>query len=96
MCIRDSFRSDTRAVTGVNVFGIRHRHQVWEQWITDEKPVEEVISELAAANFDPEFFKKHEAAVIELWNKEHPQSQVQATVKKGLFSKILTKINAFD
>ena len=94
--VRINFRSDTRAVTGVNVFGIRHRHQVWEQWITDEKPVEEVISELAAANFDPEFFKKHEAAVIELWNKEHPQSQVQATVKKGLFSKILTKINAFD
>ena len=94
--VRINFRSDTRSVTGVNVFGIRHRHQVWEKWIMDGTPAEQVIGELAAANFDPEFFKKHESDITAQWNKEHPSHPAKVAVKKGLFSKILTKLNTFD
>lgn len=50
-------------VVGVNLMGLRWRHEVCERWILDKRPVHWVIEHLAEANFDPEFFRRHEPAI---------------------------------
>lgn len=90
--LRIHFDTDSLAVKGVNVFGMRHRHQVWEDWIASEAKIPEVIANLAAANFDPEFFKQYEPMIIKHWNTTHPEHQVTQKVKKGLFSKLLQNL----
>ncbi len=92
--IRINYRENDLAVTGVNVFGIRHRHQVWEKWLSDEAKITDVLSQLAGANFDPEFFNQYEDEIIAHWNHDNSE-QVTKTVGKGLFSTLLTKINLF-
>ena len=91
--VRINYRADSLAVTGCNVFGVRHRHQVWEHWIETGATVTEVIGNLAAANFDPEFFKQYEPDIIHAWNAQNPNDQVSLNEKKGLFGKILTNLN---
>ena len=90
--IRIHYNTETLAVTGVNVFGMRHRHQVWENWINTEVKITEVMENLAAANFDPEFYKQHEKSIIGHWNKMHPEHQVSLKTKKGLFSNLLRSL----
>ncbi len=92
--IRINFDADTLIVKGVNVFGMRHRHQVWEHWLATKAEMPEVMANLVAANFDPEFFKRHEQSIVESWNREYPEHQVtlNTTIKKGLFSKLLRSL----
>ena len=73
------------------MFGIRHRHQVWEHWLASKATITDVLANLKAANFDPEFFKQHEQSIIETWNKQQPDHSVSLNpeIKKGLFSKLL-------
>lgn len=62
---------DENKVLGFNLMGVRYRHEVCEKWIKDETPIEEVLTDLSLANFDPEFFKEYEQELIELYNKQH-------------------------
>lgn len=84
--LRIRFESDSRAVTGMNVFGLRQRHELWENWIRQGSPVEEVIANLGAANFDQEFQRQHEALIIAAFNTQFPEKQVKQRTGKGLFS----------
>ena len=52
-----------RAVTGLNALGLRQRHDVWERWLREGAPIEHVMKHLREANFDPEFFRRHERDV---------------------------------
>ncbi|MBK1829458.1 NAD(P)/FAD-dependent oxidoreductase [Verrucomicrobiaceae bacterium R5-34] len=92
--LRINYREDSLAVTGVNVFGIRHRHQVWEHWIREKVAITEVLRQLAAANFDPEFFTQYEDQIIAQWNQQS-EIQVSKQLEKGLFSSMLAKLNLF-
>jgi NAD(P)H-nitrite reductase large subunit len=85
-CMRIVYRNDTRAVTGMNVFGIRQRQAVWQRWIAEKKTIDAVIEHLGEANFDPEFFKEHEADIVEKFNSTNPPKRVQLQRKRGLFS----------
>ncbi|AII54144.1 NAD(P)/FAD-dependent oxidoreductase [Hymenobacter sp. APR13] len=58
------------AVTGVNALGIRQRHDVWETWLRAGTPVQEVLAQLRRANFDPEFFRRHEPAILRTFNQQ--------------------------
>jgi NADPH-dependent 2,4-dienoyl-CoA reductase/sulfur reductase-like enzyme len=53
--LRINYRSDSSAVVGVNVLGIRFRHEVCESWIANAVHVDQVLGELRRAGFDPEF-----------------------------------------
>lgn len=70
-------------VVGVNVMGLRHRQVAWERWIGEGASLDHVIAHLGAANFDPEFFDKHEADIVAAYNHEHPQHPVDLKQKKG-------------
>ena len=50
-------------VLGFNVLGVRYRHAVCERWLLDGRPLGYVLDHLDEANFDPEFFRRHEGDV---------------------------------
>lgn len=52
-----------KSIVGINTMGIRYKHRVCEAWIKDERPVDYVLDNLSKANFDPEFFKRHETEI---------------------------------
>jgi NADPH-dependent 2,4-dienoyl-CoA reductase/sulfur reductase-like enzyme len=69
--LRINFRPDQgNAVTGVNALGLRQRHEVWEGWLRAGTPVQEVLRQLRRANFDPEFFRRHEPAMLRTFNEQ--------------------------
>ena len=82
--VRINFDKKTKAVKGVNSFGIRMRQEVWDKWLSEEAAVESVISELPKANFDPEFYKTHEADILEAFNRQYGTSYQLKTKKRGL------------
>ena len=51
-------------VIGLNLMGMRYRHEVCENWIADKRSVNDVLDNLSEANFDPEFFQTHEAEIV--------------------------------
>lgn len=69
--VRIVFNKATQVVVGFNLMGTRFRHEVCEQWIRTKSKVAEVISNLALASFDPEFFKPYHPAIIRKYNGEH-------------------------
>ena len=71
-----------KAVVGANLMGVRHRHAVWADWIAQKKGVEHVLSNLSAANFDPEFSDQAEPAVIAVYNAANGTS-LQPRARKG-------------
>ncbi|MBO0947692.1 NAD(P)/FAD-dependent oxidoreductase [Fibrella forsythiae] len=84
--IRINYTTANGAVMGVNAFGIRQRQDVWTRWITEKRPIHYVLEHLAQANFDPEFFRQHEADVLAVYNAQHPDAPLRLRAKKGLFA----------
>lgn len=82
-CIHIVYYKVKGNILGVNLFGIRHRHQAWEHWISNEVHIEKVLEELSVANFDPEFFKQYEKFVVDAYNSQTGK-QIQIKKKKGL------------
>jgi len=68
--IRINYDESKNHVVGFNLMGVRFRHEVCEKWIKDKTDIETVLKDLALANFDPEFYEKHEAEVVNLYNKQ--------------------------
>jgi NAD(P)H-nitrite reductase large subunit len=70
-CITISYDENTRQFLGINTFGIRMRHEIFDTWLTENQSIEFVLEYLADANFDPEFYKLHEAEILAKFNKEN-------------------------
>ena len=85
--IHISFDKDTRQFIGVNTFGIRLRHEFFDKILTEKNSVDYVLEYLADANFDPEFYKKHEKTIVAKFNNENATSiKVQKKSWKRIFS----------
>lgn len=54
---------------GINVFGIRMRHEVFDKWLSEKRKIDYVMEHLDEANFDPEFFKKQESSITAYFEK---------------------------
>lgn len=87
-CIKIIYNKDTLEVQGVNLFGIRNRHGVWDRWLSEKRTLDYIISNLPEANFDPEFFKHWEVEIQEKFNEEFPEKKVSVR-KKGLLERIM-------
>ncbi|MBT8195923.1 MAG: NAD(P)/FAD-dependent oxidoreductase [Bacteroidia bacterium] len=85
---RARFDKSSKAILGVNVFGIRHRHKVWDKWISEKRTITECLANLNECNFDPEFFQKHEQDIVDAWNEKLSNKKVTLKSNKGLLSKI--------
>jgi len=87
-CITISFDKNSHQFIGINTFGIRMRHEIFDQWLTENKSIEYVLEYLADANFDPEFYKLHEAEILTKFNSENNTNiQLKKKSWKRIFSK---------
>ena len=68
-CIHIVWDNATNLFKGINVFGIRMRHDLFDTWLKQNKSVDEVMANLRAANFDPEFYSLHEQEIVDAYNK---------------------------
>lgn len=75
-CITINYNQKSHQVIGMNAFGIRQRHEVWDEWISQGKTIEKVIGSLKQSNFDPEFYSKYEGQ-IERAFQEHQNLKKQ-------------------
>ncbi len=82
--IRINYQMADGAVVGFNLMGVRYRHEVCDRWIRERRPIREVVTHLAEANFDPEFFRRHEDQLVDLYNAAHPNRQVRPRRRRRL------------
>jgi 3-phenylpropionate/trans-cinnamate dioxygenase ferredoxin reductase subunit len=87
--VRINYETVTGKVTGVNTFGIRMRHEIWNDWLKNEAAIQNIIGHLDKANFDPEFYKRYENEIITAYNSE-TGSSVPLRKKKGLFASLFS------
>jgi len=92
---KTSFRAvydkESRELLGINVFGFRLRHEVCQRWYIKRRKVDYVIEHLKDANFDPEFYEQHEAAICAQFNRENG-TNIQP--RKKSWKRILNLVNA--
>lgn len=55
---------------GINAFGIRYRHELFDSWLRNGATIVEVLQNLSTANFDAEFSKKFEKEIIAEFNRK--------------------------
>jgi len=82
--VRFVFRNDDHSLVGMNTFGIRYRHELFDKWIKNKKSIEYILEHLPQANFDPEFFEKHEGEIITEFNRQNPEVNLKLKSKRGL------------
>lgn len=58
-CLRVIIDSTTKQVKGFNALGLRLRHELCNQWISERKSIDYVLQHLEELDFDPEFYKKY-------------------------------------
>ncbi|MDB5262844.1 MAG: FAD-dependent oxidoreductase [Adhaeribacter sp.] len=70
--LRINYHTLSSKVLGFNLLGIRYRHEVCERWILEEQPISYVLKHLREANFDPEFYRRHEKEIIQAFSQQLP------------------------
>lgn len=74
---------------GINTFGIRMRHRMFDKWLATGTSVNTILSNLEWANFDPEFFKDYSEDIRNAFAAEYPHIEVEHLEKRkkilGLF-----------
>jgi len=82
------YKKEDHLFIGINIFGIRLRHELFNLWLQEKRNVEYVLTHLKAANFEPEFYVNFEEAIINSWNTQHPQTKIILKEKKSLMKMI--------
>ena len=75
-CLKFVYEKTSGKLLGVNTFGIRLRHEVFDRWLNEGRTIQFVLENLKKANFDPEFFKRHEREILALYNKENANANL--------------------
>jgi hypothetical protein len=74
ICITIAFDKESETLLGINTFGIRLRHHVFDQWLSEQRSIDFVMEHLVDANFDPEFYKNFEAQIVSKYNADFGKS----------------------
>jgi NAD(P)H-nitrite reductase large subunit len=85
------FDSTTKHLIGINAFGMRLRHELFDRWLRQNRTVDYVLEHLRDANFDPEFYRQYETEILQQFNRE---MNTQLSVKSKNWQRILNKIKA--
>ncbi len=75
-CIKFVYDKENRTLLGINTFGIRLRHEVFDRWLGEKREVDYVIQHLKEANFDPEFYKQYEGEILKKYESENKPAAV--------------------
>ncbi len=70
-CLHFNYNKQSLDFIGVNSFGIRLRHEYFDRALSEKQSITQVLTHLKAANFDPEFYAKHEVEIIAQFNREN-------------------------
>ncbi len=87
-CLRINYCTQDEAVIGFNVFGIRFRQVVCQQWIAEKRTLSYVIEHLEEANFDPEFFKNCQSEIVAEYNFKFPEKTIKLKKNSGFWRTI--------
>ncbi len=68
-CVHVVWDKITNQFLGINTFGIRMRHECFDKWLREKRSIYFVMEHLVEANFDPEFFSRHEDEIISEYKK---------------------------
>lgn len=68
--IRIVYDTPTGCLRGINLMGVRFRHEVCDKWLRDKTPVEHVLANIRLAFFDPEFFPDFAPPLLEAYSKK--------------------------
>ena len=86
ICVKLVYDTVSRLFIGINVFGLRMRHEVMDDFLNNKRTVDYVLEHLNDANFDPEFYKLYEQDIVNKFNKEQGTS---IQLKKKSWKRIL-------
>ncbi|MEM8968711.1 MAG: FAD-dependent oxidoreductase [Bacteroidota bacterium] len=75
--IRIAFDRESGVVIGFNLMGIRFRHHVCDRWLREKRSIEYVLEHLEEANFDPEFYQKHEDEIAQKFIQDYPNHPIK-------------------
>ncbi|NQY04685.1 MAG: NAD(P)/FAD-dependent oxidoreductase [Flavobacteriaceae bacterium] len=89
-CITVAFHKESKLFLGINTFGIRMRHEIFDKWLTEKRDVFYVMEHLKDVNFDPEFYEQYEDMIINYFNSEYDTS---LKTKKRSWKRILNLSN---
>ena len=70
-CMHFVFNEKDQLFLGVNTFGIRLRHELFDRWLNEKRTIDYVLEHLKDANFDPEFYNEYEGQVLGDFNREN-------------------------
>lgn len=70
LCVTLAFDGQSQRFLGINALGLRLRHGTVEGWLRGNLSIDQVMETLADANFDPEFHKKYEGAILDKYNMD--------------------------
>jgi hypothetical protein len=86
-CLTIAFDKTTQSFLGINTFGIRMRHEIFNRWLDQNKSIDYVLEHLEIANFDPEFYKKYASEIVSKFNQENNTSiELKKKSWKRIFS----------
>ncbi len=78
-CVHVVWDKTSRVFNGINTFGIRMRHTHFDTWLRTGKTIDFVMNHMREANFDPEFFQRHENEIVHQFVARagyNPQAQI--------------------
>lgn len=83
--LRLVFNSNDFTFIGINVYGIRLRHELFDKWLMGQQKVHHVLEHFNDANFDPEFYTNHANAILSAFNQQY---NTNITAKKKSWKRI--------
>lgn len=65
-----AFESNSNIFLGINTFGIRMRHAIFDKWLNEDRKIDYVLANLKQANFDPEFYDSYEKEIFNSFKED--------------------------
>lgn len=69
--IRLVYHQNKNAILGINLMGIRFRHEICDRWLNQGLDINAVVNQIQDAHFDPEFTKKEYNDVKETFQRSN-------------------------
>jgi NAD(P)H-nitrite reductase large subunit len=86
---RAVFNTSDKRLIGINIFGMRMRHELFDRWLKQGQKADYLIAHLKDAAFDPEFYTTYEREIAEAFSK-HTGITVQPLAKS--WKRILNRL----
>ena len=69
------YERESGKLKGVNLLGIRFRHDLCHYWLKENYTIHQVMEQLPAVNFDTEFFQRYEPELLKQYYQQNPEKQ---------------------